>query len=224
MHNCKTRHASPQLDDESMTFAFWYPKKTGPGLQPATHSLNLLDTCSLSQLFLQRQRLQELLDTEVAYASRQNRVWLERGTVLPVQWGSSPPTNRDKLTTDVRIEFRHYKVDNHGNLIGKPTPWRLCQTLASKDVGTDTEDQVRANAAHFLTVVTDADGTHPRTECLCDLFQKAKGVFAGDQLHFDSHLKRSGQHCLPRGRRSCLCTACQRAHRSARHCLRPFQG
>ena len=151
--------------------------------------MNLLDTCSLSQLFLQRQRLQELLDTEVAYASRQNRVWLERGTVLPVQWGSSPPTKCDELTTDVRIEFRHYKVDNHGNLIGKPTPWRLCQTLASKNVGTDTEDQVRANAAHFLTVVTDADGTHPRTECLCDLFQKAKGVFAGDQLHFDSHLK-----------------------------------
>ena len=112
--------------------------------------MNLLDTCSLSQLFLQRQRLQELLDTEVAYASRQDRVWLERGIVLPVQWGSSPPTNRDKLTTDVRIEFRHYKVDNHGNLIGKPTPWRLCQTLASKNVGTDTEDQVRANAAHFL--------------------------------------------------------------------------
>ena len=151
--------------------------------------MNLLDDCSLSQLFLQRQRLQELLDSEVAYAPRQNRAWLERGTVLPVQWCSSTPASRDALKTDVRIEFRHYKVDNNGKPVGKPTPWRLCQTLATKGVDDDTEHQVRANAAHFLTVATDADGTHPRTEYLYDLIQKAKGVYCGDQLHFDSHLR-----------------------------------
>ena len=89
--------------------------------------------------------------------------------------------------TDVRLEYRTFKVDAEGKKIAKTeSGWAMCQIMQLGSNFHDTRTVIPADK--FNLVVADDDGSNKRIKNLKDVTEQAKDLFPSEALEDDTKL------------------------------------
>jgi hypothetical protein len=89
--------------------------------------------------------------------------------------------------TDVRLEYRTFKVDANGKKIPKTeSGWAMCQIMQLGSNFNDTRTVIPADK--FNLVVADDDGSNKRIKNLKDVTEQAKDLFPSEELKDGTNL------------------------------------
>ena len=89
--------------------------------------------------------------------------------------------------TDVRLEYRTFKVDAKGKKIAKTeSGWAMCQIMQLGSNFNDTRTVISADK--FNLVVADDDGSNKRIKNLKDVTEQAKDLFPSEELKDGTNL------------------------------------
>jgi hypothetical protein len=89
--------------------------------------------------------------------------------------------------TDVRLEYRTFKVDAEGKKIAKTeSGWAMCQIMQLGSNFNDTRTVIPADK--FNVVIADDDGGNKRIKNLKDVTEQAKDLFPSEELKDGTNL------------------------------------